>query len=133
MKPSSIRCTFRLAVGLVTAAAWMVPRRMRARYRDEWMAELEAYQHESIDPLFPALRILFTSPATRSGLRSANRDAAWMGIPRRMADRLFIWNNTEAYWRGWQITKTHAGISRRYRNPRFDTINPTKNRNLPVA
>ena len=30
--------------------------------------------------------------------------------------------DTEAYWRGWQITKTHGGLARRYRDPRFDTL-----------
>ena len=31
-------------------------------------------------------------------------------------------NDTEAYWRGWQITKTHGGLGRRYRDLRFDTL-----------
>jgi hypothetical protein len=40
--------------------------------------------------------------------------------PRRLADRLFVMNDTEAYWRDWQITKTHGGLGRRYRDPSFD-------------
>jgi DnaJ-class molecular chaperone len=31
-------------------------------------------------------------------------------------------NDTEACWRGWQITKTHCGLGRRYRDLRFDTL-----------
>jgi hypothetical protein len=31
-------------------------------------------------------------------------------------------NDTEAYWQSWQITKTHAGLGRRYRDPQFDTL-----------
>jgi len=47
----------------------------------------------------------------------------WLAaIPRRLGDRLFVVNDTEAYWRGWQITKTHGGLARRYRDPRFDTL-----------
>ena len=30
-------------------------------------------------------------------------------------DRWFAMNDTEAYWRGWQITKTHGGLGRRER------------------
>jgi len=41
---------------------------------------------------------------------------------RRWGDRLFVMNDNEAYWRGWQIIKTHAGLGRRYRDPRFDTL-----------
>ena len=48
---------------------------------------------------------------------------SWLAaIPRRLGDRLFVMNDTEAYWRGWQITKTHGGLARRYRDPRFDTV-----------
>jgi len=47
----------------------------------------------------------------------------WLAaIPRRLGDRLFVMNDTEAYWRDWQITKTHGGLARRYRDPRFDTL-----------
>ena len=41
---------------------------------------------------------------------------------RRFGDRWFAMNDTEAYWRGWQITKTHAGLGRRYRDIRFATL-----------
>ncbi len=48
---------------------------------------------------------------------------SWLtAIPRRLGNRLFVMNDTEAYWRGWQITKTHGGLARRYRDPRFDTL-----------
>ena len=43
-------------------------------------------------------------------------------IPRRLGDRLFAMNDAEAYWRDWQITRTHGGLGRRYRDPRFDTL-----------
>jgi hypothetical protein len=48
---------------------------------------------------------------------------SWLAyIPRRLGDRLFSWNDTEAYWRGWQITKVHGGLGRRYRDPQFGTL-----------
>ena len=48
---------------------------------------------------------------------------SWLGaIPRYLGDRLFAMNDTEAYWRGWQITKTHGGLGRRYRDPQFGTL-----------
>jgi hypothetical protein len=48
---------------------------------------------------------------------------SWLAaIPRRLGDHLFFMNDAEAYWRGWQITKTHGGLGRRYRDLRFDTL-----------
>ena len=41
---------------------------------------------------------------------------------RRWSDRWFAMNDTEAYWRGWQITKTRGGLGRRYRDTRFDRL-----------
>jgi hypothetical protein len=47
----------------------------------------------------------------------------WLAaVPRRLGDRLFVTNDTEAYWRDWQIIKTHGGLARRYRDPGFDTL-----------
>ena len=41
---------------------------------------------------------------------------------RRRADRWFARNDIEAYWWRWQITKALGGLSRRYRDTRFDTL-----------
>jgi hypothetical protein len=47
----------------------------------------------------------------------------WLaGLPRRLGDRLFAANDTEAYQWGWQITRMHGGLGRRYRHPWFDTL-----------
>jgi hypothetical protein len=43
-------------------------------------------------------------------------------LPRRGCDRLFRANDTEARWRGWQITRVRGGLGRVYRDPRFDTL-----------
>jgi hypothetical protein len=48
---------------------------------------------------------------------------SWLiALPRRLGDRLFAMNDAEAYWRDWQITRTHSGLGRRYRDPRFGTL-----------
>jgi len=48
---------------------------------------------------------------------------SWLAFgSRRLGDHLFTTNDTEAYWRGWQITKVHGGLGRRYRDPLFDTL-----------
>jgi hypothetical protein len=48
---------------------------------------------------------------------------SWLaGLPRLLGDRLFAMNDTEAYWRDWQIIKTHDGLGRRYRDSRFDLL-----------
>ena len=48
---------------------------------------------------------------------------SWLAaLPRRLGDRLFAMNDAEAYWRSWQITRTHGGLGRRYRDARFDAL-----------
>jgi hypothetical protein len=48
---------------------------------------------------------------------------SWLAaIPRRLGDRLFAMNDAEAYWCSWQITRTHGGLGRRYRDPQFGTL-----------
>ncbi|MGH3149988.1 MAG: hypothetical protein ACRDOB_04555 [Streptosporangiaceae bacterium] len=44
------------------------------------------------------------------------------GYSRRWGDRWFIPNDEEACWRGWQTTRTHGGLGRRYRDPAFDSL-----------
>jgi hypothetical protein len=69
-------------------------------------------------------------PARRIGGRVANIAGlaaavllSWLAyLPRRLGDELFSWNDTEAYWRGWQITKVHGGLGRRYRDQRLGTL-----------
>lgn len=66
---------------------------------------------------------------------------SWLAaIPGRLGDRLFARNDTEAYWRDWQITKTHGGLARRYHDPQFGTLAECPNchgagvtANLPCA
>ena len=48
---------------------------------------------------------------------------SWLvALPRRLGDRLFAMNDAEADWRDWQITRTHGGLGRRYRDPWFGTL-----------
>jgi hypothetical protein len=66
-----------------------------------------------------------------SGLRTRTAAlglAAWVllgwlaAIPRWLGDRLFAANDAEAFFWSWQITRVHAGLGRRYRDPWFDTL-----------
>ena len=48
---------------------------------------------------------------------------SWLaGVPRRLGGRLFAMNDAEACWHSWQITRTHGGLGRRYRDPQFGTL-----------
>jgi hypothetical protein len=47
----------------------------------------------------------------------------WLrGLPRRWGDRWFAMNDAEAEWRGWQMTRVHGGLGRRYRDQRFNAL-----------
>jgi hypothetical protein len=49
--------------------------------------------------------------------------AAWLiGLPRRAGRRLFAMNDAEAGWSRWQVTETLSGLSRRYRDARWDAL-----------
>lgn len=70
----------------------------------------------------PAGQLPRTTRPTLAGLAVAVL-LSWLAFgSRRLGDHLFTTNDTEAYWRGWQITKVHGGLGRRYRDPLFDTL-----------
>jgi hypothetical protein len=49
--------------------------------------------------------------------------AGWLaGLLARAGDLMFAANDREARWRGWDIQPRHAGLSRSYRDPAFDTL-----------
>jgi hypothetical protein len=61
-----------------------------------------------------------SGPAGLTGAGAGQIFLSWLAaLPGRLGDRLFAMNDTEAYWRDWQIIKTHGGLGRRYRDPRF--------------
>jgi hypothetical protein len=62
--------------------------------------------------------------AARAALAAVGRVLlSWLAdLPRLLGDRLFAMNDTEACWRDWQITTTHGGLGRRYRDPQFGTL-----------
>jgi len=41
---------------------------------------------------------------------------------RNFGDRLFADTDARARQHGWQVTRRHGGLSRRYRDPRFDSL-----------
>lgn len=79
----------------------------------------------------PAAALSDTWTRLRRGLVAAPRAVppagrvllSWLAaLPRRLGDRLFAMNDAEAYWRSWQIIRTHGGLGRRYRDPWFDAL-----------
>jgi hypothetical protein len=51
------------------------------------------------------------------------RILGWLvAVPRRCGDRWFAMNDAEADRYGWQMTRIHAGLGRRYRDPRFGAL-----------
>jgi hypothetical protein len=57
------------------------------------------------------------------GLIGPGSRPGWLAsLPHRIGARLFAMNDTEADWRGWEITRLLCGLSRSYRDPRFDLL-----------
>jgi hypothetical protein len=59
-----------------------------------------------------------------AAFRSATASlAGWLvSLPHRAGARLFAMNDTEAGWRGWEVTELHGGLGRSYRDSRFDLL-----------
>jgi hypothetical protein len=85
------------------------------------------------NPQWPAVQVALTRPLDRPDVtdRVADRPRGfglrialdWLAdLPRRWGDRWFAMNDAEAQWWGWQMTRTHGGLGRRYRDPRFDAL-----------
>jgi len=58
----------------------------------------------------------------RTGASSIKAEiCGWLAdIPRRAGQRLFMSIDEESYWRGWRLTERWGGLSRTYRDARFD-------------
>jgi hypothetical protein len=85
------------------------------------------------NPPWPAVQVAITRPLDRPDVtdRTGGRPRLWRirivldwlaDLPRRWGDRWFAMNDAEAQWRGWQMTRVHGGLGRRYRDPRFATL-----------
>ena len=71
-------------------------------------------------PTRPPIHGLPVGAAFRSCVGSL---AGWLAsLPHRIGARLFAMNDTEARWRGWEITELRCGLSRSYHDPRFDLL-----------
>ncbi len=81
------------------------------------------------NPQWPPAQVALTTaeaadPADGRPLGARTRNTLdWLAsLPRRWGDRWFAMNDAEATWWGWQMTRVHGGLGRRYRDPRFDTL-----------
>jgi hypothetical protein len=64
-----------------------------------------------------------TPPPGNRGWAAFGLVVGWLAyFLRRLGDRQFAVTDTEAFWWGWQITKTAGGLGRRYRDTRFDAL-----------
>ena len=55
--------------------------------------------------------------------KARNGPASWLADCLQAAgDRVFAADDRKAREHGWEITCRHGGLSRRYRDPRFDTL-----------
>jgi hypothetical protein len=55
-------------------------------------------------------------------LRARARISPARDLPRRTGAWLFRRNDAEAGWRRWEITELHRGLSRLYRDTRFEAL-----------
>jgi hypothetical protein len=70
-----------------------------------------------------AVPLVMDRRGDRPGATRLREALDWLAyFLRRWGDRWFAVNDTEAYWWGWQVTKTRGGLGRRYRDTRFDTL-----------
>jgi hypothetical protein len=71
----------------------------------------------------PARRLSLAGSAVRALTACGRILLSWLaGRPRRLGDQLFAMNDTEARWRGWQITRTRGNFGRGYRDPHFGLL-----------
>jgi hypothetical protein len=72
----------------------------------------------------PPTRLRLPEVRLGAAFRSATASlAGWLAsLPHRLGARLFAMNDTEAGWRGWEITEARCGLARSYRDPRFDLL-----------
>lgn len=64
----------------------------------------------------------WTTPFTRLPAMLKATGGAVGGLPRRLWNHLFAASDTEASWHGWQVISERRGLSRRYRDPAFDSL-----------
>jgi hypothetical protein len=68
-------------------------------------------------PLYACLFLGRPRPSQPHSARDwLTRVLRWLG------NLIFMAADEEAYWRGWTVERRHAGLSRRYRDPLFDTV-----------
>ena len=72
----------------------------------------------------PPTRLHLADLPIGAAFRSATASlAGWLAsLPHRVGARLFAMNDTEAGWRGWELTELCCGLARSYHDPRFDLL-----------
>ena len=98
---------------------------LRCRQTQSWADAVTSTQPDTIPDACISERI---SALTKvSSLTSEDKMSTslvdWLSrLLRNFGDRLFADTDARARRHGWQVTRRHGGLSRRYRDPRFDSL-----------
>jgi hypothetical protein len=96
--PRAVAPASRAARMLICVALWFLPAACQARYRREWLAELEEMEHENVAPVLPAIRILLGAPSVGRTLRVSAQQRRGLG------EQVAAVSTYDAY-----MTYSHAG------------------------
>lgn len=68
-------------------------------------------------------RLKIRFPGSHSFDAARGAVSNWLAsLPRQAGSRLFARNDDEAHWRNWHITQLRHGLTRSYRDIRFDVL-----------
>jgi hypothetical protein len=82
-----------LAKRLIFLASFLVPREHRARYRNEWLAELDTLEGKNLSQVLFALGIILSAPRTRLALiASPSRSNKWL---KGLSQAIPVWPRQE--------------------------------------
>lgn len=75
------------------------------------------------NPSWPISNALETKTVPDAFRAGCGVIVAWLiGLPRRAGRHLFAMNDEEARWHRWEVTETHHGLGRQYRDPAFEAL-----------
>jgi hypothetical protein len=91
------------------------------------LEEATPWRNDLLDPAARAVRQRAHAPVASRAvavIAAAVREirAGLADIPLRAGARLFLQDDEEALWHGWQITRSCGGLGRRYADPRFAAL-----------
>src|ERR1700730_546252 len=98
---------------------------LRCRQTQSWADAVTSTQPDTIPDACISERISAltkVSSLTSEDKMSTSLVDRLSRLLRNFGDRLFADTDARARRHGWQVTRRHGGLSRRYRDPRFDSL-----------